>query len=457
MPDVGAMPVLEIVMSNIRIAAHPLPASIIGYTSERLSPHRREGTRRGGHRCRCVKRTARLRLGVPQPAKVTARCGFQPEAISAGSNMFGTSKKIRYAVVGGGQISQQAFMPGVGRTDNSELVALVTGDPKKADKLASQYKIKAWSYDQYDALLKSGEIDAVYVATPNFLHLQYAVPALEAGIHVLLEKPMASSVQEAEQILAAQKKSGAKLMIAYRLHHEPGTVEMVTRARNGEFGDIRMFSSVFAQNVAEANSRGHNGYWGGPVPDMGTYPLNAVRNLFGQEPISVHAVGTKTAGRTFNFDDTVAVTLRFPQDRVAQFTVSYATAPAESFDLTGTKASIHASPCFMFGPKIGIAYVEKTAEGSKEHSFAPVEQFGNETQYFSDCILNDRHPEADGEEGLFDMRVLAAVERSLETGEVVTLAPAQRSRHIQPDQALKLKPAKQPSEDEMIGIIPQSA
>jgi predicted dehydrogenase len=371
--------------------------------------------------------------------------------------MFTHTKKVRYAVVGGGQISQQAFMPGIARTNNSALAALVTGDPVKADKLASQYGIKAWSYDQYDELLRSGEIDAVYIATPNFLHTQYAVPALQAGIHVLLEKPMASSVAEAEQILAAQKTSGAKLMIAYRLHHEPGTVEMITRARGNEFGELRSFSSIFAQNVAEANSRGHNGYWGGPVPDLGTYPLNAVRNLFGREPVAVHAVGTKTPDRGFNFHDTVAVTLRFPNERVAQFTVSYATASSEFFELVGTKASIYASPCFMFGPKNGITYVEKTSDGSKTHSFDAVEQFGNETQYLSDCILNDQHPEACGEEGLLDMRVLAAIERSLETGETVPLEPANRSRHVEPDQALTLKPAKEPSEDEMISIVPQSA
>ncbi|ALN73047.1 Gfo/Idh/MocA family protein [Aureimonas sp. AU20] len=371
--------------------------------------------------------------------------------------MFGSHKKVRYAVVAGGQISQQAFMPGIARTSNSELTALVTGDPVKADKLAKLYGIKAWSYEQYGELLASGEVDAVYVATPNFLHLAYAVPALEAGVHVLLEKPMAASVEEAEAILAAQRKGGAKLMIAYRLHHEPGTVEMITRARKGEFGELRSFVSTFTQNIREENSRGHNGYWCGPVPDMGTYPLNAVRNLFGLEPIAVHAVGTKTPSRGFNFHDTVAVTLLFPGDRVGQFTVSYATAPSESFDLVGRTASIHASPCFMFGPSTGIAYVEKTDAGETKHKFDPVEQFGNETEYFSECILNDRRPEADGEEGLLDMRVLAAVERSLETGETVTLQPRTRDRHVEPDQALKLKPAKAPSEDEMINIIPQSA
>lgn len=372
--------------------------------------------------------------------------------------MFGRKEKVRYAVVAGGQISQQAFMPGIARTDNSELAALVTGDPVKAEELAGDYKIKAWSYDEYDTLLRSGEIDAVYIATPNFLHTPYVLAALEAGVHVLLEKPAAASLEEAEQILAAQKRSAAKLMVAYRLHHEPGTVEMVTRAQAGDFGDLRAFSSVFAQNVAEENSRGHNGYWGGPVPDMGTYPLNAVRNLFGEEPLAVHAVGTKTPGRAFNFHDTVAVTLEFPGDRIGQFTVSYATAPAERFVLVGTKATVDASPCFMFGPKTGISYTETTADGSsKTHSFSPVEQFGNETQYFSDCILNDREPEADAEEGWLDMRVLAAVERALETGEKVTLEPVQRSRRIAPDQALKLKPAKEPGEDELISVIPQSA
>jgi glucose-fructose oxidoreductase len=371
--------------------------------------------------------------------------------------MFGRKDKVRYAVVGGGQISQQAFMPGIARTDNSELVALVTGDPVKATELADKYKIKAWSYDQYEMLLRSGEIDAVYVATPNAMHTPYVLAALEAGTHVLLEKPATASLADAEEILAAQKRSNAKLMVAYRLHHEPATVEMVTRAQTGDFGDLRFFTATFSQNVAEENSRGHNGYWGGPVPDMVTYPLNAVRNLFGLEPISVRAVGVKTAGRGFNFHDTVAVTLQFPGDRLAQFTVSYATAPVERFTLVGTKATIDASPCFMFGPKIGISYVETTAEGSKTHRFDPVEQFGNETQYFSKCILTDCQPEADAEEGWLDMRVLAAVERALETGETVALEPVHRSKSIEPDQALHLKPAKEPGEETLISVVPQSA
>ena len=94
---------------------------------------------------------------------------------------------IRNGVVAGGSISQGAFMPGVGQTTNSVITALVTGDPVKADKLAQLYGAKSYGYTHYQQLLKSGEIDAVYVATPNFLHREFVIPALQAGIQVLLD------------------------------------------------------------------------------------------------------------------------------------------------------------------------------------------------------------------------------------------------------------------------------
>lgn len=162
--------------------------------------------------------------------------------------------RIRYAVVGGGSISQGAFMPGVGQTDNSVMAALVTGDPVKAAHLAKRYGLKSYTYEQYDRLLASGEIDAVYVATPNFRHTEFVVPALEAGIHVLLEKPMATDEAECEKMLEAQKRTGTKLMIAYRLHCEPGTLEMIERVHAGEFGEPRLFTATFTQTVKPATT-----------------------------------------------------------------------------------------------------------------------------------------------------------------------------------------------------------
>nr|WP_106475648.1 Gfo/Idh/MocA family oxidoreductase [Phytohalomonas tamaricis] len=140
-----------------------------------------------------------------------------------------------------------------------------------------------------------------------------------------------------------------------------------------------------------------------------------VRHLFALEPLEVSAVGTKTPGRNYNFDDSVAVTLRFPGERIAQFFVTYASAVFNQFSVVGTKGSVASSPCYFFGPDVAIEY-DLTVEGEKRHhNPGPVEQFGGETDYFSDCILNNRDHEADGTEGLRDVRVLAAIERALET------------------------------------------
>ena len=115
-------------------------------------------------------------------------------------------------------------------------------------------------------------MDAVYLATPNFDHVEYAVQALEAGIHLLLEKPMAVGVAECQRILAAAKSSGAKLMVAYRLHFEPGTLKAIERVRAGEIGKVRFFNSSFSQTGFGAESSRQTWLLGGPGSGHGTIP-----------------------------------------------------------------------------------------------------------------------------------------------------------------------------------------
>lgn len=342
--------------------------------------------------------------------------------------------KVRYAVVGGGSISQGAFMPGVGQTDNSVMTALVTGDPKKARLLADRYGLLAYDYDQYPALLASGEIDAVYVATPNFRHREFVVPALEAGIHVLLEKPMASTEADCLAIIEAAKHSDAKLMVAYRLHCEPGTLDMIERVRAGNFGDPRLFTSTFTQTVKTNNHRTQNGFASGPVMDMGPYPLNMVRQLFNAEPIEVSAIGVRSPGSQMNTWDTVTVSLRFAQERLAQFTLSYSLPDSERFQLLGTEGEIEASPCFGYGEGVSISYRATLDGETRVHVNPVVDQFAGETAYFSDCILNDQTPEPDGEEGWRDVRVILAIARALETDQSQRLEPLPPRRLAQREQ-----------------------
>ena len=121
-----------------------------------------------------------------------------------------------------------------------------------------------------------------------------------------------------------QRPASAKLMVAYRLHFEPGTLSTIEVVRSGQLGQVHTFSSTFAQPLDPSNHRAHSGDLAGPVLDMGPYPVNAARYIFGDEPTEVvSAVGTRHPETGFDqsFDDTVAVTLRFPGNRLAQFTL----------------------------------------------------------------------------------------------------------------------------------------
>ena len=356
-----------------------------------------------------------------------------------------SAKKVRYAVVGLGDISQEALLPGVAHTGNSEVTALVTGDVEKARKVAERYDIaETCDYDGYEALLRSGKIDAVYIGTPNWRHAEFVLPALTAGIHVLCEKPFEISVEKCRQMLDAQKASTARLMVAYRLHFEPATLNAIERIRSGDLGELVMFTSCFAQMLDPDNHRADNGVYAGPLFDMAPYPINAARYLFGEEPTEVvSCVASRHPEAGYgDLDDTFAVTLRFPGNKLAQFSVSYYANSISSLIVAGTKGSIHLSPAFAFGKSLeqDVTIGDKLSHAS----FESTDQFGGELKYFSDCILNGVDPEPDAEEGVADLRVIEGALRALESGGSEVLPPFERSRRIDIAQVQKLSAVEAP-------------
>src|ERR1700742_3081394 len=123
-----------------------------------------------------------------------------------------TDRKVRYAIVGLGDIAQEDMMPGVEHTGNSEITALITSDPDKAKELGHKYGVEAvFSYEQFQDALGSGTFEAIYLATPNWRHAEFIVPALRAGIHVLTEKPLEISTAKCQEVLDAASASSAKL------------------------------------------------------------------------------------------------------------------------------------------------------------------------------------------------------------------------------------------------------
>jgi predicted dehydrogenase len=354
-------------------------------------------------------------------------------------------KKIRYAVVALGDIAQEAMLPGIAHTGNSEVTALVTSDPEKARVVGEQYGVTdTYGYDEFETMLRSGKVDAIYLATPNWRHAEFIVPALKAGIHVLSEKPLEVSTEKAQAILDAQKQSSAKLMVAYRLHFEPATLSMIEKIRAGDLGDIILFTSTFGQMVDPNNHRAKNGDLAGPLFDMGPYPINAARYVFGDEPTEVvSAIGTRHAEAGLgDFDDTVAVTLRFPGGRIAQFVVSYFANTIDAYTAVGTKGSIQMNPAFMYGMSLEQHVV--IGESKEHHSFKNTDHFGGEMKYFSDCILGNLDPEPDGQEGYADVRVLEGILAALKSGKNQPLPPFSRTKRIDPEAQLQKLAAKSP-------------
>ncbi|HEY4160423.1 MAG TPA: Gfo/Idh/MocA family oxidoreductase, partial [Polyangiaceae bacterium] len=164
--------------------------------------------------------------------------------------MYAPSRKIRYAVVGAGNIAQAAVMPAFDHADkNSSLVAVVSGDPEKRAALVKRYKLELeGDYQAFESVLDRGRIDAVYVATPTSLHKEFTLRAAALGVHVLCEKPLAPSVADAREMEEACKDREVKLMAAYRLHFEEATLKALEIARSGELGELRLFESFLSRD-----------------------------------------------------------------------------------------------------------------------------------------------------------------------------------------------------------------
>lgn len=356
-------------------------------------------------------------------------------------------KKIRYAVVGQGYITQVAVLPAFAHAQkNSELAALVSDDPVKLEKLARTYAVpRVAAYDEYDALMASGEIDAVYIALPNHLHLDYTLRAARAGIHVLCEKPMAVTESECKRMTRECSKQGVKLMVAYRLHFDKANLSAVELVRSGKIGDPRIFNSVFTMQVRDAeNIRLREDTGGGVLYDIGIYCINAARYLFRAEPTEVFAMTASNDERRFSaVEEMASAVMRFPNDRLASFSCSFGAARGSAYEVVGSRGMLRVAPAYGYAEDLAL---HLTVEGkSRQRVFPQRDQFAPQLIYFSDCIRSDSEPEPSGQEGLIDVRIIEALYQSARTARVVSLPRMKKRTRPAIKQALSRPAIDKPS------------
>ncbi len=345
---------------------------------------------------------------------------------------------VRFAVVGLGHIAQVAVLPGFQHAPSARLVALFSGDPVKRHQCGRKYSARAvHDYDAYEAVLDSGDVDAVYIALPNHLHRDYAIRAAERGVHVLVEKPMAIDERECIEMIEAAERHGTKLMVAYRLHFDPANLEAIEVVQSGRIGTPRVFSSMFSRPVAAGDVRlTEVAKGGGPVYDMGIYCINAARYLFRAEPTQVVAVAASRDDPRFrDSPEMVTATLTFPGDRIATFTCSFGAADSSRYEVVGDAGRLVMEPAYEYA--IGLRYtVEREDEDRKQtRGFDVHDQFGPQLEYFSACILEDRPVEPDGFEGLADVHIVRAIHQAAEEGSAVSIAPVRQGARPDLEQA----------------------
>jgi len=343
--------------------------------------------------------------------------------------------KIRFAVVGLGHIAQVAVLPAFRHAKkNTELRALVTGSNEKAKVVSKKYRVpNVYTYDQYSDLLSSGEIDAVYIATPNEKHTDYVCRALQEGIHVLCEKPLAISTDDCFEMIVAARESGAKLMTAYRLHFDKPTMDAIQLCRRGRLGKLKTYLSSFSYVIQDKNNIRLRPMEGsGPLWDIGIYCINAVRYLFGENPIEVFAYGTRLPSGPFSkVDETVSVLMRFSEDRTAAFHSSFNMAQSSYFEVYGDKGMARLTNAFEYAIPPELQTFIKGKHAKKKYK--KVDQFAAELEYFADCVLRDKQIEPSGEEGLTDVIIIRAIEQSMQEGRPITVSYAGLEKKAEPN------------------------
>lgn len=357
-------------------------------------------------------------------------------------------KKVRYGVIGLGYIAQSAVLPGFRNAKkNSKLVALISTDKTKLKSLGRKYKVKSTYLEkEFVDCLKSGEIDALYIATPNTEHRYYAELAAEHGVHVLCEKPLAENLEDSYSIFKAVQKAKIKFMTAYRLHFDPANLKVIDMIAAGKIGNPRFISSVFSTPVKDLeNIRLKKSKGGGPLNDIGIYCINASRYLFGDEPIEVTAMAVtgKNDPRFREVPEMLQVTLRFPEDRLASFVCSFGGTDVSRFEVVGDSGSLHLDGCYDYAKSMELVHVNHKSE-KKKTRFKKHDQFGAELLYFSNCIIKNKNPEPSVVEGLADLFIIDAIQEALRTRKPVKISAVHKQQRPDRSQSIRKPRVKEP-------------
>ncbi len=324
-----------------------------------------------------------------------------------------SEKQLGIALVGLGGYAMGQLAPALKETEHCKLTALVTGTPSKAERYGKEYDIPEshiYNYENFDEIVDNPDVDIVYVVLPNSMHAEYTIRAANAGKHVICEKPMAVSVEESEQMIAACKANNVTLQIGYRLHFDPYNQAIVNHTKSGKNGLPKYVNAEFGFTIGNPNQ------WrlkkamagGGAMMDVGIYCIQAARYATQEEPVSVTAQEFKTDAVKFaEVDETITWQMEFPSGAVANCNTTY-NFRTERLQVSYERNNFQAilSPAYIYGGLKGTL-------GGEPLDFGNPNQQALQMDAMAVAINNGTVTSASGEEGLQDMKIIEAIYKSI--------------------------------------------
>lgn len=333
----------------------------------------------------------------------------------------GASGDLRFAVVGLGGFARHAALPALAASDYCDPTVLVTGSPETTGSVADEYDVSAVvTYDEFADGEAAQSYDAVYVATPNAIHVRDATTAAAFGKHVLVEKPIAASVAGADEIVETCDEAGVRLMTAYRMQTHPVVRSLRRFLADGGVGDPVHLHGDFTFPVL-AGDRGPD-HWrldpdlagGGALMDVGVYPLNTARYLLDREPTAVSATACG-AGPFAAVDERIAFQLSFGERVTAAFTASFSGHGTTSFSVVGERGRVEIESAFE--PAAERRLTVDTGESRVTFDCPALDEVREEFDYFAHAVLTDGEIEPDGRDGRRDVEIAAATYEAAASGE----------------------------------------
>jgi predicted dehydrogenase len=327
--------------------------------------------------------------------------------------------KIRWGILSTAKIGVVKVIPAMQQGQHCEIAAISSRDLNEAKRVALTLGIPK-AYGSYEDLLSDSEIDAVYIPLPNHLHVEWAIKAMEAGKHVLLEKPVGLSSKQAESLIQVSKrKPQLKIMEAFMYRHHPQWRKARKMVEDGHIGKLKTIQSIFSYyNTDPNNIRQNPDFGGGGLMDIGCYCISLSRFIFGQEPKRVN--GIVEFDPKFKTDRMASGTLDFSTG-TSTFTCSTQLMPFQRVNIFGEKGVIEIEIPFNTPPDKPTRLWLNTTEKTEEITFDICDQYTIQGDLFSKAILDNVQVPTPIEDALNNMLVIEAVFKSSESGEWISI------------------------------------